>query len=67
MLHIEGDSVRTYMKRIAAKWGVSGGRAAILVAARVRGLLPGSTVATLPTGDALIPPPRGDIAPPRGA
>ncbi len=38
-LHLEPESVREYVKRIAAKWAVSGGRAAVVAEARARGLL----------------------------
>lgn len=38
-LHLEPESVREYVKRIAAKWEVSGGRAAVVAEARARGLL----------------------------
>lgn len=38
-LHLEPESVREYVKRIAAKWEITGGRAAVVAAARARDLL----------------------------
>ncbi len=38
-LHLEPESVREYVKRIAAKWAITGGRAAVVAEARARGLL----------------------------
>lgn len=38
-LHLEPASVREYVKRIAAKWEIAGGRVAVVAEARTRGLL----------------------------
>lgn len=38
-LHLEPESVREYVKRIAVKWEITGGRAAVVAAARARDLL----------------------------
>lgn len=57
-LHVEVASVHEYVKRIAAKWGVTGGRVNVVAAARQRGLLadpsqpaPGSSTTTPPSAD----------------